>query len=41
MFVAGIFKSRCRFEAENLFFRYQLNTVLRRAADGAGATLGF
>ena len=31
MFVADLFKSRCRLEAENLFLRYQLNISLRRA----------
>jgi hypothetical protein len=31
MFVADIFKSRRRLEAENLFLRHQLNIVLRRA----------
>jgi hypothetical protein len=31
MFVADMFKSRCRLEAENLFLRYQLNIALRRA----------
>ena len=31
MFVADIFKSRRRLEAENLFFRHQLNIALRRA----------
>jgi hypothetical protein len=30
-FVADLFKSRSRLEAENLFFRYQLNIALRRA----------
>ena len=30
MFVADMFKSRCRLEAENLFLRYQLNIALRR-----------
>lgn len=32
MFVADMFKSRCRLEAENLFLRYQLNIALRRAS---------
>ncbi len=32
MFVADIFKSRRRLEAENLFLRHQLNIALRRAA---------
>src|SRR5205823_14686358 len=31
MFVADIFKSRCRVEAENLFLRHQLNIALRQA----------
>jgi transposase InsO family protein len=31
MFVADLFKSRCRLEAENLFLRHQLNVALRRA----------
>jgi transposase InsO family protein len=31
MFVADIFKSRRRLEAENLFFRHQLSIALRRA----------
>jgi len=31
MFVADIFKSRRRLEAENLFLRHQLNIALRRA----------
>jgi Integrase core domain len=31
MFVADMFKSRCRLEAENLFLRHQLNIALRRA----------
>jgi hypothetical protein len=31
MFVADLFKSRCRLQAENLFLRYQLNVALRRA----------
>jgi hypothetical protein len=31
MFVADLFKSRCRLEAENLFLRNQLNIALRRA----------
>jgi hypothetical protein len=31
MFVADLFKSRCRLEAENLFLRHQLNIVLRSA----------
>ena len=31
MFVADMFKSRCRLEAEHLFLRYQLNIALRRA----------
>ena len=30
MFVAGLFKSRSRLEAENLFLRHQLNVVLRQ-----------
>src|ERR1017187_2354460 len=30
MFVADLFKSRCRLEAENLFLRHQLNIALRR-----------
>ena len=32
MFVADIFMSRRRLEAENLFLRHQLNIALRRAA---------
>ena len=31
MFLANLFKSRCRLEVENLFLRHQLNIVLRRA----------
>jgi hypothetical protein len=31
MFVVGLFKSRCRLEAENLLLRYQLNIALRKA----------
>jgi hypothetical protein len=31
MFVAGMFKSRSRLEAENLFLRHQVNIALRRA----------
>jgi len=31
MFVADLFKSRCRLEAENLFHRHQLGIALRRA----------
>jgi hypothetical protein len=31
MFVAAMFKSRRRLEAENLFLRHQLNIALRRA----------
>ena len=31
MFVADLFKSRCRLEAEKLFPRHQLNIALRRA----------
>src|SRR5450830_471909 len=31
MFVAGMFKSRCRLKAENLFLRHQLSIALRRA----------
>src|SRR6476469_9505590 len=31
MCVADLFKSRCRFEAENLFLRHQLSIALRRA----------
>ena len=31
MFVADIFKSRRRVEAENLFLRHQLNIALRQA----------
>src|SRR5450830_255437 len=31
MFVADLFKSRIRLEAENLFLRHQLNIALRRA----------
>jgi hypothetical protein len=30
-FVAGLLKSRCRLEAENLFHRHQLGIALRRA----------
>jgi hypothetical protein len=33
MFLANLFKSRCRLEVENLFLRHQLNIALRRAAD--------
>jgi len=38
MFVADIFKSRRRLEAENLFFRHQLNIALRRAPPGLRCT---
>ena len=31
MFVADLFESRWRLEAENLFLRHQLNIALRRA----------
>jgi hypothetical protein len=31
IFVAGLFKSRSRLEAENLFLRHQLYIALRRA----------
>ena len=31
MFVADLFKSRCRLEAENLFLRHQLSIALRHA----------
>ena len=31
MFVADLFKSRTRLEAENLFLRHQLTIALRRA----------
>jgi hypothetical protein len=31
MFVADLFKSRCRLEAANLFLRHQLSIALRRA----------
>jgi hypothetical protein len=31
MYVADLFKSRSRLEAENLFLRHQLNIALRRA----------
>jgi hypothetical protein len=31
MFIVGLFKSRCRLEAENLFLRHQLSIALRRA----------
>ena len=31
MFVADLFKSRSRLEAENVFLRHQLNVALRRA----------
>jgi hypothetical protein len=31
MFVADLFKSRCRLEAENLFLRHQLSIALRSA----------
>jgi hypothetical protein len=34
MFDADMFKSRCQFEAENLFLRHQLNIALRRDAPG-------
>src|ERR1700686_4837786 len=34
MFVADLFKSRRRLEAENLFLRHQLNIALRRAPPG-------
>ncbi len=30
MFVADLFKSRSRLEAENLFLRFQLNLALRQ-----------
>src|SRR5258708_9602193 len=32
LFVADLFKPRCRLEAENLFLRHQLSIALRRAA---------
>ena len=32
MFVADLFNSRCRLEAENLFLRHQLTIAMRRAA---------
>jgi hypothetical protein len=32
IFVADMFKSRYRLQAENLFLRYQLNIALRRAS---------
>src|SRR5215510_6955780 len=31
IFIADLFKSRCRLQAENLFLRHQLNVVLQRA----------
>jgi hypothetical protein len=31
MFVADLFKSQSRLEAENLFLRHQLNVAMRRA----------
>jgi len=31
LFVADLFKSRCRLEAENVFLRHQINVALRRA----------
>ena len=31
MFIVGLFKSRCRLEAENLFLRHQLSIALRPA----------
>jgi hypothetical protein len=31
MFIADLFKSRCRLEAENMFLRHQLNIALRQA----------
>lgn len=31
MFIADLFKSRCRLEAENPFLRHQLNIALQRA----------
>src|SRR6478672_5209620 len=31
MFVADLFKSRCRLEAENLLLRHQLTIAMRRA----------
>jgi hypothetical protein len=31
-FIANLFKTRCRLEAENLFLRHQLNIVLRCGA---------
>jgi hypothetical protein len=31
MFVADLFKSQCRLEAENLLLRHQLTIALRRA----------
>src|SRR5260370_271911 len=34
MFVADLFKPRCRLEAENLFLRHQLSIALRRAPPG-------
>ena len=38
MFVADLFKSRSRLEAENLFLRHQLNIALAAAHD---LVLGF
>jgi hypothetical protein len=34
-FILGLFKSRRRLEAENLFLRHQLTIALRRAPPGA------
>jgi hypothetical protein len=31
IFVADMFKSRCRLQAENLFLRHQLNVALRHS----------
>jgi hypothetical protein len=34
MFIADLFKSRTRLEAENVFLRYQLNLALRQKPSG-------
>ena len=38
MFVADLFKSRSRLEAENLFLRHQLNIALRRRTTSSSAS---
>ena len=40
MFVADLFKSRSRLEAENLFLRHQLNIALTAGAASSSAARG-